>query len=116
MWLQAVRFCRQENIWARVSSAPRGAFNTSSSPHAGNQRKSAALTLTITFLFVYTRDCRRALSSLNTHKPIMSDREFSCKSPSCLNTHDVCAQADMFGFTSANDDLSLPKGMTGSYN
>lgn len=84
-------------------------------PTQGLKEKSATLTLVTTFLFVYTRGCRCALSSLTTYIPIMSDREFSCN-PSCPNTHDVCTQADMFGFTLANDDLSLPKGMTGSHN
>lgn len=42
----------------------------------------------------------------------MSDREFGCKTsiPRLL----TFAQADMFGFTLANDDLSLPKGITES--
>ncbi len=42
----------------------------------------------------------------------MSDREFGCKTS--ISRLPTFAQADMFGFTLANDDLSLPKGITES--
>lgn len=44
----------------------------------------------------------------------MSDREFSCKSTdiSVLSSYRPCSIADMTVVSIANDDLSLPKGMS----
>lgn len=125
-WLKVERVCRKKNAnkcghrrWGPAgrkivraeSCAPRGTFNClKCTPHEISKERATLSPVFLSFFVYISPLLRHSSAFLSSHIATMSDREFNCKAS--ILTLSTCTQTNVFGFNVANDDLSLPKGIT----